>query len=297
MPDEQARHSPDQSKDRHQPSTSRDHGGKIAPHREVRPGEEGPGVKHIHKIVELAGYAAVPDAAVVPQQQVRSHGEQCQQGIQPQGGCQSGQCLMFPQPPPGPADTGQGLGAAQTLIPHQIQGAQQAQQDTLGKQHPKQGVIEILMAVMGDRTRIQVQGSAGLGQVIHPLLEQLILPGHPALGQAVPLHQALVKVRQFSGIVVLQGVLQPHHRLAQKLPVLRVRQGSQPRLKLVVHPLAQPGGIRRGIVKKGPVHGRGRGQQQSVERQAQPHKHPQGGQTEQLPPLPHRQPHTRPSSR
>ena len=146
------------------------------------------------------------------------------------------------------------------------------------------------MAAVSGRAGVEIQGRASVRQVLHPALEQIVLPGHPPLGQEIPLGHALIEVRQLVGVVGLEGVLQAGDRLEEQVPFLRLRQLGQPGHEVRAHPDAQR--LRRlgGLVEKGLIPRRDGAQQQAVEGQAQAQEYPQGGQVEELAPLVGQQP-------
>ena len=151
------------------------------------------------------------------------------------------------------------------------------------------------MAAVGGRAGVQVHRRVSPGQMLHPLRQQAVFPGHPCDCRGRFLYHTGVEIRKFPGVIRLKDVLHSGDRLEQQVPALRGGHSVQTGPKIFIHLLAQGFGRLESLVEERPVIGSERGDQQPVEGQVQGQKHPQSRQAEELPPFADRLTHGCPS--
>lgn len=98
------------------------------------------------------------------------------------------QHLLSIQPSPGAGGAGQRHRPPLCLTAQEVQLREHPQQERFRHDGPEQGVVEELVGVVGDRAGVEVHGRAGFPQVLHPIRQQIVLPGHDSLrGGTLPL--------------------------------------------------------------------------------------------------------------
>ena len=136
-----------------------------------------------------------------------------------------------------------------SLVAQEVQRSQHGGDGRLPQEGTHQRSEKELMAPLGDRPGVQIHPGVRPGQVLHPGRQGIVFPGHPRHYCWGIFHYSRIEIFQNAGVVGLKAVLQAGDGLEQDSPVLRLRQGGQAIAKRLIHPLAQEGSIRRGVIE------------------------------------------------
>ena len=201
----------------------------------------------------MAGDTGAPDAAVVEAGEIEPQGGHSCQSQKHRRRRQSRKDLGPPQMPPGPGRADKTLRSVHSLVAQKVQRPQHGGNGRLSQDGAHQRPEEELVAPLGDGPGVQVHSGTCLGQMVHPGRQGVVFPGHPRRYCGGRLYYLRIELLQNAGVVGCKGILQAGDGLEQDASVLRLRQGGQPIQERLIHPLAQEGCVRRGLIEKGPV--------------------------------------------